>query len=643
MNKTQKLWTTIALLCWGAIAAIAGPIDKNEALKIAKDFLYKKTSRTTESVNLALSFSNSNTYLFESETDFALVAADDALPQILGYGEKNGNVPPPALKEYLNAAKYGTTFAQEQTFTPVKALLPFVRHQNAPYNNECPFYITSKGEVTKYRCVVGCVATALEEIISYYRRDVVLQDTLHGWESKKHTNIEDVLPGTTVNCRLIRNNYDSDDYTTEEADAVARLSYYCGVAAKMNWGIEESGASIQNVIAPLKRAFGYGYVQYVDSYKYSPSDWLKMIREEIYAKRPILYTAFLMRMGGHAFVVDGLDEKGLFHVNWGYGGSYDGYFRLDVLNYCEPPAHETPDGKEAGFFTNHQALFLHPDAVEHQLPDTLARTGYEIAIDSVTLELAAETQKETPLSVYIRNTTAQYLTTPFEFFTNNPKDTAILEQGDFVALGASILAPYETRKIKIHANFEQAGERILRISPDDKAILYERPISISKGKAAQLTFEEPQLSFPTTNEVFITQTVFNADTAGRCGQEILYELGPGDASTMKDGIRHSRHLYIQPGEIFNDTIRYHSLVPGQTYTLLVRSPWKVKTQKTFVMPDLSGITSPSVPPIPAIIEWYTLDGRRVHSPQQTGVYLRKEGNQIQKIYIKTNNVDYEQY
>ena len=83
--------------------------------------------------------------------------------------------------------------------------------------------------------------------------EVVLQDTLHGWDSKKHTAVADVLPGTSVDCRLIRNNYDTDDYTPEEADAVARLSYYCGMAAKMNWGENESGANIKNLVAPLKR------------------------------------------------------------------------------------------------------------------------------------------------------------------------------------------------------------------------------------------------------------------------------------------------------------------------------------------------------------------------------------------------------
>ena len=635
MRKTAQLFLFLSFSFFSCCTALAGPVDLHTARQRALDFLNQRSSRTLSDEEISLRYATSTTFLFENTTDFALVAANNDLPEILGYGTKNSGTFPPALEAYLKAGKYTPYPAEETTpVEPVEALLPFVRHQRAPYNNACPFSLDAEGKPTPYRCVVGCVATALEEIISYYRRTVVLQDTLHGWESKKHTAVADVLPGTSVDCRLIRNNYDTDDYTPEEADAVARLSYYCGMAAKMNWGENESGANIKNLVDPLKKAFGYGYVNYVDSYQYLPQDWEAMLRKEITAHRPVLYTAFNMWLAGHAFVIDGQDRNGFFHVNWGYAGSYDGYFRLDVLNYNEPPEQLTPEGMEAGFFTNHQALLLHPDAVENTLPDTLSRTGYEICIDSVRLELAAETRKHTPMTVYLRNTTDQYLTTPFELFTNTPQDTAILEQGDFIALGAAILAPREKRVLKIHANFEEAGERILRISPDDKAILYEMPVRVEEGRLPELTFQVPEISFPAPHEALVTLTVSNPPTAGRCGQEVFYELGPGDAQTMKDGVRHSRHLYVLPGETVQDTVRFHYLDAESTYTLLIRSPWKVKTQKTFVTPQIAGISSTTEHPTSQEVQWYTLDGRRILTPREKGIYLRKEGTQIQKIYLQ---------
>ena len=35
---------------------------------------------------------------------------------------------------------------------------------------------------------------------------------------------------------------------------------------------------------------------------------------------------------GHSFIVDGYDGKGLYHVNWGWGGLSDGFFLLSLLN-----------------------------------------------------------------------------------------------------------------------------------------------------------------------------------------------------------------------------------------------------------------------------------------------------------------------
>ena len=632
-NKLQKLYWILTLCCITTTLE-AAPVDYESAREKARLFFNQHTARGLTEGDIRLKGNTANAYLFTTEKDFAIIAADDELPDILGYGATSQGEIPPALQNYLKAPKHPAHPSRTlQHYEPVAPLLPFVRHQLSPYNNQCPLYKTSQGVITQYHCVVGCVATALEEIISYYRRVVTLKDTLHGWETPKYT-IADLLPGTSVDCRLIRNNYDTDDYTAAEEDAVARLSYYCGVAAHMNWGINESGANVHNLVDPMKRAFGYQYVHFADSYQYKPADWTRMMRNEIYAHRPVLYAAFNMWWAGHAFVLDGLDENGFFHVNWGYGGSYDGFFCLDVLNYNEPPEQMTPDASEAGFYSNHQALLLHPDPVEVALPDTLHRTGYEIAVDSVKMELIPETDKHTPLAVYVRNTTDQYLTTPLAFFTNSVKDTAIYEQADYIALGASRLAPFEARKIIIHANFNKQGDRILRITPDNEALVYEQKINIEQGKAPELSFRRPEITFPSPTAAMVTLTVNNSKNAGRCGQEILYEMGPGTAEVMEDGIRHSRQLYVLPGETLTDTITFTHLTPGETYTLLIRSPWKVTTQTTFIQPKAAGITNIPTRNTKGEISWYLLDGRQINLPRRTGIYLKKENGKCRKVYIE---------
>ena len=64
---------------------------------------------------------------------------------------------------------------------------------------------------------------------------------------------------------------------------------------------------------------------------YSDSYWNDMLRREIEAGNPVWYSGFMADYSGHAFVLDGIDDNNYYHVNWGWGGVYDGFFTLDAL------------------------------------------------------------------------------------------------------------------------------------------------------------------------------------------------------------------------------------------------------------------------------------------------------------------------
>lgn len=38
------------------------------------------------------------------------------------------------------------------------------------------------------------------------------------------------------------------------------------------------------------------------------------------------------QLSGHSFVIDGYDENGLVHVNWGWDGIGNGYYDIALLN-----------------------------------------------------------------------------------------------------------------------------------------------------------------------------------------------------------------------------------------------------------------------------------------------------------------------
>jgi hypothetical protein len=63
---------------------------------------------------------------------------------------------------------------------------------------------------------------------------------------------------------------------------------------------------------------------------FTDSIWEQMIIQELDSLHPVYYDG--SGTGGHAFVCDGYQSGGYFHFNWGWSGSYNGYFTLSSLN-----------------------------------------------------------------------------------------------------------------------------------------------------------------------------------------------------------------------------------------------------------------------------------------------------------------------
>ena len=77
-----------------------------------------------------------------------------------------------------------------------------------------------------------------------------------------------------------------------------------------------------------------------------------------------MYCGFTPNNDGHGFVCDGYDGNGFYHINWGWGGKTDGFFRLSVLNPNSTSgsgAASTDDG-----FTNDQSVLI---GIQKEGPD----------------------------------------------------------------------------------------------------------------------------------------------------------------------------------------------------------------------------------------------------------------------------------
>lgn len=160
----------------------------------------------------------------------------------------------------------------------------------------------------------------------------------------------DALPGTTFKWDKMRDTYKNGD-SDEGAVAVAELMRYCGQRVMMDHDKEGSAGSVN--VFDMVDYFGFSSTaKNVMRFNYTNEAWEKLIYEEVANKRPVLYSGF-SDTGGHEFVIDGYDNMGLFHVNWGWSGAYDGYYSLSVLN---PSGRGIGGGtSENGFATNQDA------------------------------------------------------------------------------------------------------------------------------------------------------------------------------------------------------------------------------------------------------------------------------------------------
>ncbi len=496
----------------------------------------------------------------------------------------------------------------------------WVRHQSEPFSNYCPKW-TEKGTTSENHCLVGCVATALETIVSYYQREIVLQDTLHGWKTTNYT-VADVLPGTRVDTRLILKDYgdgtaesvgmDEESYANS-VDAVARLSMMCGVAAKMNYGLGESGADSQNLIEPLKNAFGWKTAEFVDSYKYTPEKWKELLKNELRNGRPIFYTGYTMNISGHAFVIDGFNEEGKFHVNWGYGGSYDGnYYDITELAFFAHPDDVTPLDKMQGFFCNQQALFISPEEVDLPLiADSLNRTGYEIEVKSIKMDSTCPTGKFVPVTITLHNSADVPLCSPFEIFTNLTSDTKPFEQGDYGALFGVNMEPDETLTLTIYCKFNQKGYRTVHVSPDDVAILGNTKVTFVSGSTDQIVFDTPTVSFPDETTAVFTMPVRNEgyETSGSLA---TYCMNQG--SVIADGdFRHFEYIVIPAGESTTKTVTFKHLEPKSTHNFVIRCPWKIQQEYIFTMGQIVDGLEPVF--AEGDNNYYDLSGRHMTQPK----------------------------
>ncbi|GEM_PF-7065762 len=216
------------------------------------------------------------------------------------------------------------------------AVLPLLKTQwgqGNPYYGMTPMGTNSNGE--SVHCQTGCIATAMSQILFYlYRTQAGKNESTFSASIPGYTNgmtVGGVSGNRTYNWAdmMVRYGAAGSSYTQNNYDAVALIMSHCGIATEMKYTTGESTTQTPKVQRALSDYFGVS-----SSYKeVSISELQTQVDAELSAGRPVLISGTDEGgINGHAFVCDGRNSDGLYHINWGFGGIYDGYFSLAKLS-----------------------------------------------------------------------------------------------------------------------------------------------------------------------------------------------------------------------------------------------------------------------------------------------------------------------
>lgn len=350
MKKKIEVILALCLLCCGQL--YANPVDTEEAHRKAVQFLTEKN--TTDGRRMApartprmkLAHQRTTTegqpafYIFNNEAGgFVIVSGDDRAESILGFsdsGQFDATDIPDGLQSLLNGYEEQiTAVARQQGPAPHRAssswadIGPLIQthwdQDYAPFNTLCPID-PDNGK----RCITGCVATAVAQLLYYHKwPETGYGSTSYEWRDQTLTTD---FTQARFEYDKMKPKYDYNNGGQEDEDnAVATLLYYCAMAAHADF--TSSGTWGWVSTSDIRRLFGYKEAKSLNLSSTTISSFESTAYEELQAKRPLLLSSNDPDNGwGHLMIIDGYQSGGFFHVNLGWSGNCDGYYKLTAIN-----------------------------------------------------------------------------------------------------------------------------------------------------------------------------------------------------------------------------------------------------------------------------------------------------------------------
>jgi hypothetical protein len=352
LKRITLLFITAVVL----VPAMAGHISEQMARQVARAFMHSRlpidNSATLQSLTSGpvIEIGENPVVLYAFNFDrggYVLVSATDAAIPVPGYsldGYYSHTNQPPAMAAWIAGYELQIREIIEESLpaddainsewnallqynpavktavTGVEPLLPSTWDQGSRYNDLCPEDSNGPGG----HVYAGCVATAMSQVMYYWRYPLSGIGS-HGYQSSYGYLFVDFAEAV-YDYEQMRN-----EIGPESNYEMAELQYHAGVSVDMMYSSSGSGAYSFDAANSLKQYFGYSdQLSLRQKNSYSNQEWAQLLISNIDNGWPMYYNGY--GSGGHAFNVDGYQGSDYFHFNWGWSGSYNGYFYLNNLN-----------------------------------------------------------------------------------------------------------------------------------------------------------------------------------------------------------------------------------------------------------------------------------------------------------------------
>jgi len=372
-------------------SGFSNPVGLKKATLIASNFYASKIARksvTADASAIKSYLVKSNDkflfyYIFNFQDDgFVIVSADDSFYPVLAYSPK-GSVDrldfPSNVAGWMNwyegqmiegLRNHSLCFGEPakewaQLLTVVNSETKNTRDEGVQplttstwsqldfYNEMCPADV----EGFAGHAPVGCVATAMAQIMYYFRfpeqgngSHAYTPSYNNGEYGIQHADFENTT-------------YQWDgmvDACFESNAAVAELCYHCGVSVNMDYQPTSAGSDTEDVPLALKEYFNYApSAEYFNRQSFGTfEEWQSLLIQNLNNRQPMLYRS-TGGWSGHAYVCDGYQDSTHFHFNWGWNGNYNGYF---YINQLIPGGINLTPGQGA-------VVNIYPDTTSFQYPE----------------------------------------------------------------------------------------------------------------------------------------------------------------------------------------------------------------------------------------------------------------------------------